>query len=194
MKKMKTTKTLYVTGRNDWRTWLGKNHDREKEIWLVFYKKHASKSGIPYDDAVEEALCFGWIDGTLKRIDSEKHIIRFTPRRKNSVWSEINRKKAEEMIKEGRMTEAGLAKIEEAKKNGKWQSAYTSKKKLPVPPDLKKALMKNKKACGNFNNFASTYQNMYIGWVIDAKRKETRERRIKQVVERAEQNKKPGMM
>ena len=190
---MKITNTLYATDRNDWRAWLEKNHDREKEIWVIFYKKHANKSGIPYDDAVEEALCSGWIDGILKRIDDEKHVIRFTPRRKNSVWSEINKKKAKRMIKEGKMTEAGLAKIKEAKKNGKWQEAYTSKKKLVMPPDLKKYLMENKKAYENFNNFANTYQNMYIGWVTGAKRKETRERRIKQVVEWAEQNKKPGM-
>jgi len=184
-------KPLLMRNRDEWRKWLERNHNKEKEVWLVFYKKHTGKLGLSYDDAVEEALCFGWIDGRLKRIDDEKHLIRFSPRRKNSVWSEINRKKAEKMIREGKMTETGLAKIEEAKKSGKWFSAYTSKK-LAIPPDLEKALKDDKKAWDNFRNFANSYQLAYIYWVESAKREETRKKRIKEVVKRASQNKKPG--
>ncbi len=184
--------TLYIRNRNEWRKWLEKNHDKEKEIWLVFYKKHMGKAWLSYEDAVEEALCFGWIDGKLKRIDDEKHLIRFSPRKKNSVWSEINRKKAEKMIREGKMTEAGLAKIEEAKRSGKWFSTYTSKKRPTIPPDLKKALKGDKKAWENFHNFTNTYQLAYIHWVESARREETRKKLIEEVVKRASQNKKPG--
>lgn len=190
---MKPENSLYVTNRKDWRAWLRKNHNKKKEIWLIYYKKHTNKPRIPYDDAVEEALCYGWVDSTAKRIDEERFMQRYTPRNKNSLWSEINKKRAEKMMKLRKMTKIGTEKIKIAKKNGKWDNAYTSKKKLDLPPDLKKALIKNK-AFENFNNLANTYQNMYISWVIDAKKKETRLRRIKIVVERSLINKKAGII
>lgn len=112
---MKTTKKLYVKSRDEWRSWLQNNHAAEKEIWLIYYKKHTGKPRIPYDDAVEEALCFGWIDSIVKRIDDEKYIQKYTPRKDKSIWSELNKKRTEKMIKQGRMTEAGLIKIQKAK-------------------------------------------------------------------------------
>lgn len=108
---MKMNKTLYVTNRDDWRAWLNKNHKTEKEVWLIYYKNHTGKPTIPYDVAVEEALCFGWIDSIVKRIDDERYMQKFTPRKTNSNWSELNKKRVKKMIKEGRMTEAGMAKI-----------------------------------------------------------------------------------
>jgi len=90
---MKITKTLYVTTRDEWRSWLEKNHKSEKEIWLIYYKKHTGKPRIPYDDAVEEALCFGWIDSIIKRIDEKKYAQKFSPRKQNSVWSDLNKKR-----------------------------------------------------------------------------------------------------
>ena len=111
-------KTLYVKDRDEWRKWLENNYDSENEIWLIYYKKHSDKIRIPYDDAVEEALCFGWIDSLVKSIDDEKYMQKYTPRKKNSVWSEYNVKRCEKMIKEGKMTNAGSKLIEEAKKNG----------------------------------------------------------------------------
>jgi uncharacterized protein YdeI (YjbR/CyaY-like superfamily) len=187
-------KTLYVKNRNEWRDWLIINHDIETEIWLIYYKKHSDKPRIPYDDAVEEALCFGWIDSLVKTIDDEKYMQKYTPRKKNSIWSDLNTKRAQKMIKEGRMTDAGLALIEIAKKNGKWDAAYSSKKMFEMPGDLKSALKQNKKAWENFNNFAPSYKNNYIGWVVSAKRDETREKRISEVVKRSEANQKPGML
>lgn len=154
-------------------------------------KKHARKTCVPYEDAVEEALCFGWIDSKMKRIDDEKFILKFSPRKRSSIWSELNRKKAEKMIKEGKMTKAGLNAIEESKKNGRWESVYTSKRKPKLPVDLKKALKKDKTSWENFNNFANSYQVQYIFWINNSKQKETREKRIKEVVMRAIQNKKP---
>ena len=108
---MKITKTLYVTNRKEWRNWLLNNFDSKPEIWLIYYKKHTGKPRILYNDAVEEALCFGWIDSTIKRVDEEIYVQKFTPRKARSIWSDLNRKRAEKMINAGLMTSAGLIKI-----------------------------------------------------------------------------------
>ena len=192
---MKEDKTLHVANRDDWRAWLTKNHATQKEVWLIYYKKHTGKPRIPYDDAVEEAICFGWIDSTVKRIDDEKYAQKFTPRNDKSNWSELNRKRAEKMVKEERMTEAGLAKFRQAGRQ--YAEAPATKppgKRLVIPPDLREALAANKKAQGNFSNFAPGYKRLYIRWIADAKRPQTRARRIRQTVEWSAVNKKPGMM
>ena len=162
-------------------------------IWLIYYKKHVNKQSILYEEAVEEAICFGWIDSQVNRIDDKRFMQKYTPRKPGSVWSMINKERAQRMIKKGSMTSAGSESIAQAKKSGWWQKAYTSRKKLSIPEELKKTLQKNKKAWENFTNFANTYQNMYIGWVLDAKREETRKRRIKDVVKRSALNKKAGI-
>jgi uncharacterized protein YdeI (YjbR/CyaY-like superfamily) len=100
---------LYVTTRDEWRAWLAEHHDTEKEVWLVSYKKHTGRPQIPYDDAVEEALCFGWIDSLVKTIDDERFAQKFTPRKEKSNWSESNKGRVRKLVREGRMTEAGLA-------------------------------------------------------------------------------------
>ncbi|MDD2889337.1 MAG: YdeI/OmpD-associated family protein [bacterium] len=182
---MTEIKTLSLTNRKEWRKWLESNHNKEKEIWLIHYKKHSEIKGISYKDALEEAICFGWIDSKMKGIDDEKFILRYSPRKKNSVWSEINKNTALKMIKEGKITEEGLAKIEEAKRNGNWVSAYTSKRKPDIPPDLKKALLECENAWEKFNKFSNTSQLQYVFWVNTAKLKTTREKRIKEVVKRA---------
>jgi uncharacterized protein YdeI (YjbR/CyaY-like superfamily) len=115
-----TGNPLHFTTTDEWRAWLLANHAAEKEVWLTFYKKHAATPSITFDEATDEALSFGWIDSSMKRIDDEKYVLRYTPRRKGSNWSERNMKRVAELIEQGRMTEAGLAKIEEAKKSGKW--------------------------------------------------------------------------
>ncbi|MFC1919122.1 YdeI family protein [Chloroflexota bacterium] len=176
-----------------WRNWLEQNHDKEKEAWLVIFKKHSKKTGLRYDGALEEALCFGWIDGKMRSIDEERFILRYSPRKAKSVWSMINKDKAELLIAQGRMTAAGLAKVEEAKKNGYWYTAYTNKIREVIPSDLKKALMENSTAWNNFEGFANNYQNMYIGWVSCAKTDETRKKRIMEVVKRSALNKKAGI-
>jgi uncharacterized protein YdeI (YjbR/CyaY-like superfamily) len=108
---MQITKTLDIKNRHEWRKWLEKNHDKEKDIWLIYYKKSSGKPRIPYRDCVEEALCYGWIDGILKTIDTEKYCQRFSPRRKDSNLSDINRELVRKMIKEGKMTQFGLNAI-----------------------------------------------------------------------------------
>jgi uncharacterized protein YdeI (YjbR/CyaY-like superfamily) len=187
---MKITNMLYVTNRKDWRTWLGKNHDIEKEVWLIYYKKHTETARIPYDDAVEEAICFGWIDSTVKKIDEDRYAQKFTPRKGRSKWSQKNIKRAEKMIQEGKMDESGLKIFRERIEYDETLEI----RPLEMPPELEKALKMNNVAWKNFNSFAPSYQKQYILWVMSAKREETRQRRIQQTVALSEKNKKTGMM
>jgi len=182
---MDNLQALYFKNRDEWRRWLEENGGIADGVWLIHYKKHAGKMGITLEEAVEEALCFGWIDGKLKRVDDEKFILRYTPRKPKSVWSKINRDRAERMISLGKMTRAGFDKIEEAKGTGAWQGAYTNAKKEDMPDDLREALLAERGAWKNFNGFANTYWNMYIGWINSAKTAETRKRRIEKVIEQA---------
>ena len=179
--------------REQWRTWLAEHHATAKEIWLIFYKKHTGKPGLAYEEAVEEALCFGWIDGILKRIDDEKHTIRFSPRRKNSVWSQRNKTLVRKMIEEGRMTEVGLGKVAEAKANGQWGKAAQREDATCVPAELEAALAKDKRARQNFERLAPSYRKQFIYWVASAKREETQRRRVAEAVELLAQNKRMGM-
>jgi uncharacterized protein YdeI (YjbR/CyaY-like superfamily) len=190
---MTISKTLHVTNREDWRAWLKENHDKEQEAWLIFYKKHTGKPVIPYDDAVEEALCFGWIDSIIKRMDDEKFSRKFTPRKPGSKWSELNKKRVKKMIQRGRMTEAGLALINAAKKSGKWEQDISHPKDFPIPPGVIKAISANKKAWENFNKLAPSYKKQYVGWITTAKKEETRQRRLKEALEILAQGKKLGM-
>jgi uncharacterized protein YdeI (YjbR/CyaY-like superfamily) len=143
---MDLDKALDFQDSQEWRKWLQLYHNSESEAWLFIYKKRSNKTGISYDEALEEALCFGWIDGKMRSIDGEKFILRFSPRKAKSVWSKINKEKAELLISQGRMTSAGLAKIEEAKNTGLWEAAYTTRRKDTVPGDLEAALSKNSSA------------------------------------------------
>jgi uncharacterized protein YdeI (YjbR/CyaY-like superfamily) len=190
---MKISDELYVTSRSEWHDWLRKNHDTKKEVWLIFYKKHTGKPSIPYDDAVEEALCFGWIDSIIKRIDDERFARKFTLRKSGSRWSELNKKRARKMIEEGKMREAGLLRIEEAKESGEWFKAAPVRKELVIPSFVKEALAKNKKALNNFNNLAKSYKRQYVGWITSAKREETRRRRLAEAIKALEKNERLGM-
>lgn len=191
---MEIDKALLFSSSLQWRKWLEQNHDSQKDVWLIHYKKDSGERSVSYNDALEEALCFGWIDSIMKSIDDEKFILKYSPRKTKSVWSKLNKEKAEKLIKLGRMTDAGLIKIEEAKKNGFWDNAYTNKDRDEIPEDLNKALLQNKDAWNKFHNFANSYWNMYIGWVNSAKTKETRKRRIAEVIKRSSLNKKPGIV
>ena len=190
---METSEALFFKNGQEWRTWLQQCHAEKNAVWLIHYNKSSGKTGITYDEALEEALCFGWIDGKMKSLDDEKYIIRYSPRKARSVWSKLNKEKAEQLIASGRMTYAGLAKIKAAKNNGYWDSAYTNRVTDELPLDLKKALILDKDAWYHFQGFANSYRNTYIGWVTMAKSDETRKRRISEVVKRSSMNKKPGM-
>ncbi|MFC2152898.1 YdeI family protein [Bacteroidota bacterium] len=186
--------TIYCKNRDEWRAWLETNHALTNEIWLIYYKKHTKKSTVVYNEAVEEALCFGWIDSTVRTIDSETYMQKYTPRKAKSMWSLVNKNRVIKLIKENKMTKAGLEKVEIAKKNGMWDKAYSTKIDIEMPDFFEKELKKNKTALTNFYNFAKSYRNQYLGWILSAKQEETRVKRTRIVIERCTQNLKPGMM
>ena len=186
-------KQLYITNRDEWRDWLCRNHATEAGIWLIFYKKKTSRPTIAYEAAVEEALCFGWIDSIIKKVEAEKYARKFTPRSDKSKWSPLNKRRAGKMINEGRMTKVGLAKIETAKKTGLWDKDDRPQISLDVPPEFAKALARNKKAKENFDKLAPSYRKYYIAWISVAKRPDTRKRRIEESIALLEKGQKLGL-
>ena len=186
-------KRVYVKTRAEWREWLSKNHDKNSGIWLVFYKKHTGKPSLEYDAAVEEALCFGWIDSILKRVDDERYVRKFTPRRSRSQWSELNKKRVKRLTAQGLMTEPGVARVAEAKKSGRWGKSARPNISLEVPKELERALARNKKAKAFFENLAPTYRKQFIGWIAVGKRQETKGRRVLEAIALLERGKKLGM-
>jgi len=184
---------LHVTIRDQWRQWLSQHHATQTAIWLVFYRKEAGKPTIEYEAAVEEALCFGWIDGILRKLDEAQYARKFTPRRDDSGWSALNKTRAEKMIGEGKMTEAGLAKIRAAKKSGRWDKDPRPAISFEVPPELARALTANKKAKENFEKLAPSHRRHYIGWIAVARKDETRKRRIAESIALLEKGEKLGL-
>lgn len=178
--------------RHEWRKWLQENHASASETWLVYFKKHINKRSIKYEEAVEEALCFGWIDSKVKRIDEEKYMQRFTPRKAGSIWSESNKRRVRKLLKLGLITPAGLEKIESAKLDGSWYLLDDIDKEIIIPDDLAAALAENPKARGNFAKFISSHKKQYLWWLKSARTTETREKRLIEIVKRAEENIKPG--
>jgi len=179
-------KTVSCKNRDEWRAWLEHNHANEKDIWLIYYKKHTQKETIFYNEAVDEALCFGWIDSIAKSIDDEKYMQRYSPRRAKSVWSLVNKKRVKRLLKEKKMTQAGILTVKMAKENGQWEKAYSSKDKVEMPIALEQALKSNQLAFENFYKFSQSNQKTYIRWVIAAKRAETIQKRVDAVVCRSE--------
>lgn len=184
---------VHLTNRKDWRLWLKENHNREKEIWLVYYKKHTGKPRVPYDDAVEEALCFGWIDSIVRTIDDETYMQKFTPRKARSNWSASNKKRVEKLISMGVMTKAGLEKIDIAKTNGSWDKVITATKSFEMPDELQSALKLNKSAKVFFENLSSSCQRQYIGWIASAIKTDTKQKRIKEAMNLLSKKQKLGM-
>jgi uncharacterized protein YdeI (YjbR/CyaY-like superfamily) len=190
------TEELCVVDRDAWRAWLKENRDAKKEVWLIYYRKHSGKPSISYDDSVEEALCFGWVDSIIKKLDEEKFARKFTPRKSRSRWSEANRKRVEKMIGEGKMTEAGLIRIKEARASGDWFDNHVSArhiKEVTVPSYLQDALATNKKALDNFNKLAQSYRRDFVLWIDNAKMEKTRKKRVAEAMRLLEQNQKLGM-
>ena len=190
---MVPSNSRYFPDRKEWREWLENNCGTETEIWLIYYKKHTGVKRIQYDDAVEEAICFGWIDSTVKRIDDKRFMQKFTPRKEKSNWSELNKRRAARMIKTGLMTEAGMVKVRAAKENGEWGKSRKKTIGTAIPPDLEAALSEKDGAAMNFKRMAPSYRKNFIGWIEAAKREETRRKRIVETVEMAKRNEKPGM-
>lgn len=184
---------LHVTNRKDWRKWLSENHATEKEIWLVYYKKHTGKPRVPYDDAVEEALCFGWIDSIVKTIDNETYMQKFTPRKAKSNWSDSNKRRVENLLEAGAMAEAGSKTIEIAKSNGSWDRVIASTQQFEMPVEFQAALSDNKNAKDFFDSLTPAYQRQYVGWIGSAKRPETSQKRVKESMVLLSKKQKLGM-
>jgi uncharacterized protein YdeI (YjbR/CyaY-like superfamily) len=186
-------KQLYIKNREEWRDWLSQNHDKSKGIWLVFYKKHTGKSTLEYGEVVEEALCFGWIDSIIKKVGDGKYVRKITPRKANSRWSELNKKRVTKLKKQGLMTEAGIGKVKAAKTSGLWNQPDRPQMALDIPEALESALAKNRKAKIFFDQLAPSYQKRFIGWIAVAKRQKTKDQRVRESIALLEQGEKLGM-
>lgn len=185
---------LYFSTRQEWRKWLEENHASSDGIWLIYYKSKSGKPRIKYDDAVEEALCFGWIDSKLKSVNEDYYIQYFTPRRKRSRWSKLNLKRAQKLIDQKLMKPEGMREYERAIANSSVVADNEDDGDPEIPDELLEELKKNKLAYDNFMNFSLSNRRIYLFWLRSAKREETRLKRILKIVEFSEQNKRPGMM
>ena len=181
---------FYAKDRKTWRKWLEKNHLKETGVWLIYYKQNSGKTRVSYPDAVKEAICFGWIDSTLRPIDKERYMQVFMPRKTSSNWSKLNKSYVEELTKEGLMTKAGLEKVEIAKQNGHWEK-LDHVESLIIPPDFEKALAKNKIAAKYFETLKGWNRKYLLYWLHGAKKEETRNARIKVIIDALKQQKMP---
>jgi uncharacterized protein YdeI (YjbR/CyaY-like superfamily) len=188
-KGMDVTAKVSPASRTSWREWLKKNHRRKREIWLVFPKKHTGRRSVSYEEAVEEAICFGWIDSIVKKIDGERYAQKFTPRGKKTSWSPTNIRRAEKMIREKRMTRTGLEKFKGAEE----KAAAASGKRLALSSEFLGVLQANSRALQNYFKLPPSHRRQYSGWVMSAKREETRLRRLREMIGVLEKGKRLGM-
>ena len=186
----KEIEKFYPKSRQEWREWLQDNHDKKQSVWLIYYKKKSNIPPVIYSEAVDEALCFGWIDSKSKPIDEHKFMQFFSRRKPNSVWSRVNKEKIERLTNEGLMTEAGYEIIEIAKQNGSW-TILDEAEALVIPDDLDKEFQKRKNAKEYFLSLSRSDKRNILQWLVLAKRQETREKRIAEIVELADKNQKP---
>ena len=189
---MKSTElpTLPFESKKKWADWLAKQHDKSAGVWLKLGKKDSGIPSVTYEEALEVALCYGWIDGQKKGFDDEYWLQKFTPRGPKSIWSKINTEKAERLIASGEMKPAGHKAVELAKQDGRWEAAYSSQKNMSVPEDLQAALDKSKKAKAFFAMLNSANRYAILFRIMTAKKEETRARRIQQFVEMLEKGEK----
>jgi uncharacterized protein YdeI (YjbR/CyaY-like superfamily) len=173
--------------RQAWRAWLEKHHGTSKGVWLVYAKKHTGLPSLTYDDAVEEALCFGWIDNKINRIDDDFYMQVFTPRKTKSAWSALNKARVERLLKAGLMTAAGLALVKAAKELGTWHAA-SSVDVTTVPADLRTALDANPRAKRNWASYTESLRKLFLRKLASAKRPETRARYLEDIVDSAARN------
>jgi len=176
--------------KKDWRKWLEKNHAKKEAVWLIFYKKKTPKYNLSWSESVDEALCFGWIDSVKKTIDSEKYKQYFSKRKAKSNWSKINKDKVKTLIEQGLMEKEGYKSIEIAKENGSW-TILDEVETLVIPDDLKEEFANFQGSMEFFDSLSKSVKKILLYWVVSAKRKETRQRRILEIAENASQSLKP---
>ncbi len=193
---MELGETLYVTNRKQWRAWLAKHHKTKKEIWLVYYRKDSGKPRIPYNDAVEEALCYGWIDSTQKKVGDESTAQRFSPRRKGSPVSPMNKERIRRLIASKKMTKAGMESIgHELTEDLKKASASKQLKKFQIPDDILERLKQDELVWKHFQKFPESYKRIRIGWIDGARnRPEEFQKRLRYFLKMTRENKRYGMV
>lgn len=187
MELHKGVKAVLAKNREEWRTWLDKNGIVEKSAWLIIYRKDTTTASVYYDEAVEEALCFGWIDSVANKRDADSFYLYFAKRKPSSKWSKANRERVAKLEVQGLLKPEGIAAIDLAKKNGTWD-ALKEVEALIIPADMQELFDKNKKAYANFMAFPPSTIRGILEWILNAKRPETRLKRINQTVEKAEIN------
>jgi uncharacterized protein YdeI (YjbR/CyaY-like superfamily) len=184
---IKDLTTLHFTSRKDWRAWLARNHASSPGIWFVFYKAHTGQKSIPYEDMVREALCFGWIDSLIKRLDDDRYAVKVTPRQPTSKWSSLNRKRWAELKAADLLTAAGLAAAPT-------KNTYAAKPDIPdLPKYIAKAFQEDTRAWKFFQGLAPSYRRYFVAWIHTAKRAETREKRIRESMRLLAAGKKLGL-
>jgi uncharacterized protein YdeI (YjbR/CyaY-like superfamily) len=187
MEKYKGFEAVIAKSRNAWRQWLIKNHKKEKFVWLIIFHKGSSTKSVYYPEAVEEALCFGWIDSKPNKRDNESFYLSFAKRSVKSKWSKINRERVAELTKRNLIMPAGQEMIELAKTSGTWE-ALTVIDNETIPDDLQKKFDRNKKAFKNFQAFPPSSRKIILMWISEAKRSETRKKRIDETIRLAKEN------
>lgn len=180
--------SVHPLTRAEWRAWLEQHHGRAEGVWLVSYKQATGKPRVTYDEAVEEALCFGWVDSKGNKLDEERSMLWFAPRKRGSGWSRPNKERVERLIAAGLMTPAGMAKIEAAKADGSW-SLLDAVENLEIPPDLAEALDAYPPAATNFAAFPPSAKRAILQWIVQAKTPATRAKRIAETARLAQENK-----
>ena len=178
---------IHPKTRAEWRRWLEQHHTQNEGVWLISYKKAAGKPRFDYEEAVEEALCYGWIDSRGNKLDDERSMLWFAPRKPGTGWSKLNKGRIEKLIAAGAMRPAGMSKVEAAKQDGSW-NALDGVEALEIPPDLKKAFAANKTAKQYFDAFPRSVKRAILEWIASAKKPETRTKRIDETVTLAEKN------
>lgn len=179
--------SFHPTSRADWREWLSANHARADGVWVVNFKKATGRQTFTFDHAVEEALCFGWIDSKPRKLDADRSMLWFAPRKVGSGWSRLNKARIEKAIASGQMTPAGAAKIEAAKQDGSWY-ALDAIENLVIPPDLAAAFEQYPAAYKHFTAFPRSAKRGILEWIATAKKPETRAKRIAETVRLANEN------
>ncbi|MCP4438265.1 MAG: hypothetical protein GY810_04910 [Aureispira sp.] len=187
---MKDTEDYCPNNKQDWRKWLELNHNKKQAVWLIFYKKKSPNYNLSWSESVDEALCFGWIDSTKKTIDKERYMQYFSRRKPKSIWSKINKDKVDYLTSKNLMQEAGYKTIEIAKKNGAW-SILDEVEALVIPEDLSKEFDKRVGSLEYYESLSKSAKKILLGWVVLAKRPETRQKRIIEIAENASKSLKP---
>jgi uncharacterized protein YdeI (YjbR/CyaY-like superfamily) len=184
----KDLKTLDLRSRQSWRQWLEVHHDSESVVWLVFHKRHAAEKSISYEDAIEEALCFGWVDSLVKRLDDDRYARKFTPRKPDSRWSTINRRRYADLQARGLLARPGLERPPTNRSGDAPRPSLAA-----IPPHIEIELKKNARAYEHFQKLAPSHKRAYIGWIDSAKRPETRQKRLREVIGLLAAGKKLGL-